>query len=179
MKKIFVILAASFFVLAACDNDKKDEKEGKEKTENGTESKVEKNKATALASVMGVNAHDPAVMLKDVTPDAMDYGDGSMPPTKGIDSIKAGIHAWLAAFPDVKGENFVVMANEDGSQVAVFADWSGTFKNDFMGMKATGKSYKLKDADVFTFNADGKMTSHRSIQSNMVMASQVGMEPPK
>lgn len=178
MKKIFLIMAASLFVLSACDNDKKDEKEGKEKMENGTESKAEKNKATALASVMGVNTHDAAVMLKDVTQDAMDYGDGSMPPTKGIDSIKAGINAWLTAFPDVKGENFMVMT-DDGTHVAVFADWSGTFKNDFMGMKATGKSYKLKDADVFTFNAEGKITEHRSIQSNMVMGSQVGMAPPK
>jgi predicted ester cyclase len=178
MKKFFAMMALSAILFTSCDSDKKDDKEDDDKIENGTEGKAEKNKATALASVMGVNAHDAEAMLKDVTTDAMDYGDGSMPPVKGVDSIKAGINAWLAAFPDVKGENFMVMT-DDGTHVAVFADWSGTFKNDFMGMKATGRSYKLKDADIFTFNEEGKITEHRSIQSNMVMGSQVGMEPPK
>ncbi len=178
MKKFFVMAALSAMLFTACDNDKKDDKEEDKKMENGTEGKAEKNKATALASVMGVNAHDADAMLKEVTPDAMDYGDGSMPPVKGVDSIKAGVNAWLTAFPDVKGENFMVMT-DDGTHVAVFADWSGTFKNDFMGMKATGRSYKLKDADIFTFNEEGKITEHRSVQSNMVMGSQVGMEPPK
>lgn len=178
MKKVFLLMAVSVMLMSSCSNDKKKEEGDKDKMSAATDSKAEKNKATALASVMGVNAHDAGVMLKEVTPDAMDFGDGSMPPTKGVDSIKAGINAWLAAFPDVKGENFVVMT-DDGTHVAVFADWTGTFKNDFMGMKATGKAYKIKDADVFTFNADGKITEHRSVQSNMVMAMQVGMEMPK
>jgi predicted ester cyclase len=173
MKKMFLTLTVSVFLLAAC-SDKKKEGDDKDKMTSSTNSKIEKNKATALASVMAVNAHDADGMLKESVADGVDYGDGSMPPTKGIDSIRAGIKAWFGAFPDVKGENFVVMS-DDGTHVAVFADWSGTFKNDFMGMKATGKSYKLKDADIFTFNADGKITEHRSVQSNMVMASQVGM----
>ncbi len=178
MKKAFLLMAVSVMLFSSCSNDKKKEEGDKDKMTVATDSKAEKNKATALASVMGVNAHDPDVMLKEVTADAIDYGDGSMPPTKGVDSIKAGIKAWLAAFPDVKGENFMTMT-DDGTHVAVFADWTGTFKNDFMGMKATGKSYKIKDADVFTFNAEGKITEHRSIQSNMVMGMQVGMEMPK
>ena len=178
MKKFFLLMAMSAIFLTSCDNDKKEDKNDDNKMTSGAESKVEKNKATALASVMGVNTHDGNAMLKEATADAMDYGDGSMPPVKGIDSIKAGINAWLGAFPDVKGENFMVLT-DDGTHVAVFADWTGTFKNDFMGMKATGKSYKLKDADIFTFNEAGKITEHRSIQSSMVMASQVGMAPPK
>ena len=178
MKKFFVLMATAAIFLTSCDNDNKEDKKDDNKMTSGTESKAEKNKATALASVMGVNAHDANAMLKEATADAMDYGDGSMPPVKGIDSIKAGINGWLGAFPDVKGENFMALT-DDGTHVAVFADWTGTFKNDFMGMKATGKSYKLKDADIFTFNEAGKITEHRSIQSGMVMASQVGMAPPK
>ena len=178
MKKFFLLMAMSAIFLTSCNNEKKEDKKDDNKMTSGAESKAEKNKATALASVMGVNAHDANAMLKEATADAMDYGDGSMPPTKGIDSIKAGINAWFGAFPDVKGENFMALT-DDGTHVAVFADWTGTFKNDFMGMKATGKSYKLKDVDIFTFNEAGKITEHRSVQSNMVMSSQVGMVPPK
>ncbi len=35
---------------------------------------------------------------------------------------------------DYKGENIMYIA--DGDKVAVYADWSATFKKDFMGMKA-------------------------------------------
>lgn len=135
---------------------------------------AEKNKATALASMQAFNNHNAADVLKDATADALDYGDGSMQPVKGKDSITAGIQMFLKSFPDVKGEN--LMAFADGNQVVVIGDWSGTFKNDFNGIKATGKSYKYKDADIFTFNSAGQMTEHRSIQPGMTMWTQVGVK---
>jgi len=48
-----------------------------------------------------------------------------------------------------------------------------------MGMKPTGKSYKLKDVDLFTFNDEGKITEHRSVQSMETMLSQVGAKMKK
>ena len=51
---------------------------------------------------------------------------------------------------------------------------SGTFKAELMGMKPTGKSFKVKDVDIYTFNDDGKITEHRSVQSMATMLSQVG-----
>ena len=177
MKKSILLLTLVW--LAACNNEKKAEPADSTQTASApADNKAEKNKQTALASAMAVNAHDAEGMLKDVAPDAVDYGDGSMPPVKGLDSIKAAVKEWVAAFPDVKGENFMILT-DDGTHVAVIADWAGTFKNDFMGMKATGKSYKIKDADLFTFNNDGKITEHRSIQPNSNMMSQVGAKMPK
>jgi predicted ester cyclase len=78
--------------------------------------------------------------FKDVTPDAVDYGDGTMAPVKGLDSIKSMVKGFLNAFPDYKGENFLVIG--DGSHVAVFADYSGTFKDAMLGMRPTGKLLK-------------------------------------
>jgi len=177
MKKSILLLTVLW--LAACNNEKKAEPADSIQTASApTDNKAEKNKQTALAGAMAVNAHDAEAMLKDVASDAVDYGDGSMPPVKGLDSIKAGIKSWLAAFPDVKGENFMALT-DDGSHVAVIADWTGTFKNDFMGIKATGKGYKLKDADIFTFNSEGKITEHRSLQPNSNMMNQVGAKMPK
>lgn len=182
MKKVILLLLATSFVIVACNSDKKDESTAKTEsasTENkdaatSAASKAEKNRQTALASVMAFNSHDVDAMLKEAAPDGVDYGDGSMAPIKNIDSLKAGIKAWMNSFPDVKGENLMALSDADGSHVIVVGQWSGTFKNDFMGMKATGKSFKYWDGDLFTFNSDGKITEHRGIQSSMVPMMQVG-----
>jgi len=137
--------------------------------------KLEKNKSTALACVQGFINHDANAVLKDVSPDFVDYGDGSSPPVKGMDSCKAVIQSFITAFPDIKGENLTTVAEND--HVVVFGDWSGTFKGKMMNMEPTGKSFKIKDADVFTFNDNGQITSHRSIQSVSTMMMQV--EPDK
>jgi hypothetical protein len=34
-----------------------------------------------------------------------------------------------------------------------------------MGIKPTGKSFKYRDVDLFTFNDAGQITEHRSVQS--------------
>ena len=136
------------------------------------DSMLEKNKATALASAQAFNAGNMDEAFKNVTSDATDFGDGSMKPVKGADSIKAMVKSFLAAFPNYKGENFLVIG--DGNHVAVFADYTGTFKNPFMGMKPTGKSFKVKDVDLFTFNDEGKITEHRNVQSGKTMMDMVG-----
>lgn len=141
------------------------------------ESVLAKNKATALASVEAFSNGKMDEAFKDVTPDAVDYGDGSMAPVKSLDSIKSMVKGFMAAFPDYKGENFLVIG--DGNHVAVFGDYSGTFKNPLMGMKPTGKSFKVKDVDLFTFNDAGKITEHRSVQSGATMMEMVGARMKK
>jgi predicted ester cyclase len=186
MKKIIFSLLAASLIMLACNSDKKTESSDNKETMSSdnkeamsSESKAEKNRQTALASVKAFSAHDWDGVFKDATADGLDYGDGSMPPLKSVDSIKAVIQTWVAAFPDVKGEDLEAFSNADGSKVIVVGEWSGTFKNDFMGMKATGKSFKYRDGDVFTFNDEGKITSHRSIQSNITAMAQVGAKMSK
>ena len=173
MKKI--ILSFSMFtmlcIVSSCTNDA--EKSAAPGSAKATVDSADlKNKQTAMASMAGIMAHNADEVLKNAAADAIDYGDGSMPPAKGVDSIKAGLKAFLNAFPDYKGENLMYVA--EGNTVIITGDWSGTFKNDAWGMKATGKSFKVKDADILTFNADGKITSHSSIQSNSTMMAMVG-----
>lgn len=177
MKKVTLFLLAAACLLAACNNDKKDESSDKKETMSSMpDNKAEKNKQTALASIMGFSNHDADAVVKDAAPGCMDLGDGSMPPAKGIDSMKAGIKSFLAAFPDLKGEDLEAMSNADGSKVIILGKWSATFKNDFMGMKSTGKSYaKINDADIFTFDENGKITSHANVQSNMTYMNAVAV----
>jgi predicted ester cyclase len=49
--------------------------------------------------------------------------------------------------------------------VAAYADWTGTFKNDLMGIKASGKPVNLRDVDIFKLNDAGKIIEHRSVQN--------------
>lgn len=176
MKKLLTI-AVIAMLLTACNNEAKKEAETKDagtSTAAATENKAERNKKTALASVGGINSHDPEIVLKDAASNATDYGDGTMKPMSNLDSLKMGIKGWLTAFPDVKGENLKAIA--DGDWVVVWGDWSGTWKGDYMGQKATGKSYKVKDVDIFKFNDEGKITEHHNVQSWVTIASQIGMK---
>jgi predicted ester cyclase len=181
MKKIFLIFVATSLIFAGCNSDKTsttsdDKKMGDDKMSSGStqEEKEERNKKTAMASIEAFSAHDVDKTLKDISPDAVDYFDGSTPATKGMDSIKAQIKNYQDAFPNVKGEDFKYVA--DGDWVMVWGQWTGTWKNDFMGQKATGKSYKVQDVDIFKFNDEGKITEHHNIQPWSSIASQVGMK---
>ena len=137
-------MAVSILLLAACNTEKKpDESIKEEKMTDSAEVKEEKNKETALASVKALITGDVDATLKDVTPDAIDYNDGSMPATKGKDSLIVMLKSWRESLSDYKGDNLMTLA--DGDYVAVFGEWSGTFKGDVMGMKTAGKKIKIKD----------------------------------
>jgi predicted ester cyclase len=171
-------LSGTIIAFTACNDDAAKtagatDTDSNSKKEMSAEDKEERNKQTALASIAGINSHDVNAVMKDVAPGAKDFGDGSMPPAS-LDSSKAMLTQWFTAFPDVKGENLKAVA--DGEWVMVWGDWSGTWKGDFMGQKATGKSYKIKDVDIFRFNDEGKITEHHYTQNWITSASQIGMK---
>jgi predicted ester cyclase len=177
MKRSFLAAAVFACIATACNNS------GPSSTESTTDSSsamagdsktdmAEKNKQTALAANEAVSNHDADGVFKDVTADFTDYGDESMAPVKGSDSSKKFFQMYLSAFPDIKGENFLAVS--EGNHVMVAGDWSGTFKGEFMGIKPTGKSFKIKDVDIFTFNDEGKITEHRVVQSMQTVMAQVG-----
>jgi len=177
MKKMFFPMVIPILLFAACNNEKKTDETAGQAMTDSTEMREEKNKETALASVNAFIAGDIDKTLQDVTADAVDYGDGSMPVIKGKDSIIVYVKQWREAFSDYKADNLVALA--DGDYVAVWGTWEGTFKTDFMGMKTAGKKIKLNDVDIFKFNNEGKMTEHRSIQSSAEMMKQLGGNMPK
>ncbi|MBA2328394.1 MAG: ester cyclase [Flavisolibacter sp.] len=140
------------------------------------EQKEERNKEAALESVRAFNEKNVDVIMKHVDSSMVEYGDGSMPPLKNIDSSRYMLQAWLQAVPDIKGEYLLAVA--DGDYVMVYGEWSGTWKGDLMGMKASGKSFKVNDVDIFKFNDAGKMIEHRSVQSGATLGAQIGMPIP-
>jgi predicted ester cyclase len=181
MKHTFVLLALITLSATSCSNNQSttDMKDTSMSSipPSANNSMLERNKATALASAGGFNNHSVDQIFKDAAPDIVDYGDGSGPAMKGRDSIKVMMKDFFTSFPDMKADNMMAIA--EGNKVAVFADWSGTFKGNFMGVKATNKPFKFKDVDLYTFNDAGQITEHRGTQSMDAFWGQVGAKQPK
>ena len=83
---------------------------------------------------------------------------------------------FTTAFPVDTIENLVAVA--DGDWVMLWGKWSGTWKADFMGQKATGKSFTKREVEIFRFNDEGKITEHHSVQSINEIAKQIGLQIP-
>ena len=180
MKRFFIATTAFVCIATACNTSSSTVATTDTSSSSMSSSNndmLERNKQTALAASGAVASHDADAVFKDAAADYTEYSDGSSAPVKGVDSSKKFFQTFLTAFPDIKGENLTAIA--EGNQVAVFGDWSGTFKGELMGMKPTGKSFKFKDVDLYTFNDEGKITEHRSVQSMVTLLSQVGATMPK
>lgn len=165
MKKLFLFVAVIFMLTAFNDRTNK----------NNTEADEERNKKTALAVLDAMNKGDAATMLSYSDKDMIEYGDGSYPPVKGIDNNRTELGKWLAAI-SMKSTDLVAVA--DGDYVMVYGKWLATWKNDFMGMKATGKTASFNDVDIFKFNGAGKIMEHRYVQPNTAVSKQLGMNLP-
>lgn len=60
----------------------------------------------------------------------------------------------------------------------VTCNFEGTWTGDIHNVKATGKAYKVADADIFTV-VNGKLASHRFIYPDKALFEQVGFDPGK
>lgn len=174
MKKIIFSAAIAAVFLSACNQ----KAETTVKTVDSTATLLERNKQVALNSDLAFNKHDVEASIKDYSADFVEYGSSGSKPMKNIDSIKTGLKDFFNAFPDFKGDDLHAIAS--GDTVMISGVWTGTFKNEFMKIKPTGKTFKAPDVDIFIFNKDGKIKSHSNIQSNATFFYQLGIPmPPK
>lgn len=172
MKSLIAVLAVAFLFIA-CNQNSGNQADtlSTDTTAVVKETPEEKNIKIIAEAMVALNAHDSAKLISMMSDDAVDYGDGTQPPLKSRDSMRASISTFLTAFPDYKADNLKYFAN--GNEVVVLGDYSGTFKNDLGKVKATGKSFKLSDADIFTLNDSGKVTSHRFVYPNSALFAQI------
>jgi len=171
MKQTFTALAIAACFLTACNS-----KGSLTVTTDSTAIKAEQNRQTALKSEKDLLDKNIDGMLSVCAKDFTEYGSGEDKPSTNLDTIKAGLKSYVAAFPDLKGTDINAFAH--GDSVVVLGTWTGTFKGDFMGIKATNKSFKLKDGDIFTFTKDGKIKTHSSIQSSASFFKQLDITFP-
>lgn len=174
MKRIITCAAIAALFLVACKN----KSATTAPTGDSTATRMEHNKQAALNFDLAFTKGDVDGSFKDCATDFVDYGNGAMKPMKNIDSMKMDGKQFLAAFPDFKADDMHAVAS--GDTVVVTGVWSGTFKKDYRKMKATGKSFKMPDADIFVFNKDGKIASHANVQSYIYALYQLDVPmPPK
>jgi predicted ester cyclase len=174
MKKLFTVLALSAIVASFFSSCK-----GNSAASSGSDSTaavMKKNVQTALTADSVLMKHDIDGYFKLCAQGYSELGSAGDKPEKNIDSIKTEMKTFFGAYPDFTGEDLTAYSNNDG--VIVTGTFSGTFKNPFMTMKPTDKAFKVSDADIYTFDKDGKITSHRSIVPSSVYMSQAGVVFP-
>lgn len=176
MKRLLLISSIVLFIIS-CENKNGEntmaadhEKPDSSKAEK-MESKEDRNKKIVKDAMEALNDHSIEKMVALMSDDPVDYGDGTGRAVKGKDSIRANMMMFFNSFPDYKARELSFYA--DGNKVVVLGEYSGTFKKDFGKMKATNRSFKYQDADVFTLTDDGKISSHRYIQPDATLFRQV------
>ncbi len=173
MKKTgIVIIAVLLCFMWACGGKSDSGAQGSD----GATMAQQRNKRTAWRFEANLMAGKVDSMYADCAPNFAEYGTGNSDTTKNIDSVKADIKDFMTIFPDIKGSNLVTLAH--GDSVVVLATWRGTFKNAAGGVQPTGRSFKVDDADIFTFDQKGQITSHKSLQSVNTFFYQVGIPIP-
>ncbi len=178
--KYIILIASSFFLILqeACNNGAATDKSTL-KTRSAadkTESKTERNKKTVMACMDAVNAHDPEKIMKDEAPNFVEYGDGTEA-NSDKDRLKQGLTGIFNTYPDFRFENATYFA--EGDEVVVISDFTMTFKNDMGKTKATGKTAKFKDVDIFILDENGKIVSHRDIYPADAIDAQLGVKSEK
>lgn len=163
MKKCFLSILFASLLLVACGDEKSADGDKKETMTASGDDKEQRNKKVIMESMENFIKGDIDATFKDADPSFVDYADGTIPPIHNLDSLKAFVRMLTASIEGYKGQNLTYYT--DGNHVIVHGDWGGTFKNDLMGIEATGKPVAFKDVDLFTFNENGKITEHRSVQN--------------
>ncbi len=107
----------------------------------------------------------------------VEYGDGTRPPKTypTPDSLAIEFKEQLQIVPDYKTSNEAYFIGDSGKILVTEANagtWNGTAVK---GQKATGKSFKYNDADIFTVK-DSKITSHKNIYPSKAVGEQVGFK---
>lgn len=103
---------------------------------------------------------------------ADDFVEQNPPPGQGPgrDGLRDFLAQMFRAFPDLTWTVHEMVA--EGDRVAAWSTWTGTHREDFLGIGATGRSVTV---EAWTFDRfhDGKMCESRIIMDVMGMMQQL------
>jgi steroid delta-isomerase-like uncharacterized protein len=80
--------------------------------------------------------------------------------------------AWFKASPDFKYELKQIVS--EGDKVWAYGTYSGTHNGDWLGIPATGKTYKFDAVDIFRVQ-DGKLAEHWDVLDVLSLFKQLGV----
>jgi steroid delta-isomerase-like uncharacterized protein len=135
----------------------------------------ERNKANLrrlYAEVMNDHRVDAADEL--ITADRPDH-DPNLPPefTEGRQGFKRLFTAFIAAFPDLRFDTELMVAEND--LVASYNTMRGTHRGQFMGIQPTGNSFEVLATDFCRFTDDGIIAEHWGVFDMASMMQQLGV----
>jgi steroid delta-isomerase-like uncharacterized protein len=122
-----------------------------------------------MAEIVGSGDYD---RLTEVLADGLVDHDPAPDQSAGPKGIGEFWTTFKQAFPDVALEPVQVIATEE--YVTAILDVTGTHKGEFLGHKATGKSFKVRGIQVGKF-ADGKMTDRWGSTDALGILQQLGL----
>lgn len=116
-----------------------------------------------------INAHNVDAIADYVTDDFVDHNPD--PDQKqGLAGLQAAFKGMFMAFPDIQVKVEEVVAQ--GNMVVARVTMTGTQKGDYMGMKASGRSFSMGGMDMIKLK-DGKATDRWGYFDSMAMMAQL------
>jgi steroid delta-isomerase-like uncharacterized protein len=97
---------------------------------------------------------------------------GAAPTKDGVLEFFASLRT---AFPDLRMDVEDVIVGDDKGVARVRT--TGTHRNEFMGIPATGKPVDMQIIDIMRFDAAGLVVEHWGIADNLAMLQQLGVAP--
>jgi steroid delta-isomerase-like uncharacterized protein len=112
-----------------------------------------------------------------ITHDRPDH-DPNLPPefTQGREGFKRLFRMFIAAFPDLRFETELMIAEDD--LVASYNSMHGTHRGEFMGIPPTGRTFTVNATDICRFTDDGLISEHWGVFDMGSMMQQLGVGAP-
>lgn len=90
----------------------------------------------------------------------------------GREPFKQFAKGWLDAMPDLEWQPIIPLVTS-GDQVWAYGKYSGTFKNDWMGMKANNRKIEFTAVDIVRIE-NRKIAEHWDVMDLKTMLEQMG-----
>lgn len=118
------------------------------------------------------NARDPEAAAALYSVDAVNTQFAAVQPTVGRDQMLVGLREFFLAFPD--STTVPVGIYSDGEWAMVEWDGAGTWHGPFLGLKPTGRSFKLRGCGFFRI-VNGLIVEQRGYWDKLTWFGQIGL----
>lgn len=132
-----------------------------------------RNLEVVRRAVQALNDRDVDGFLASFTPDGTSH-EVYFPQPLNLTEFRPFLEDWLRAYPDAKIQTQTMVV--EGDTVAIENVVTGTFINDLQGVKATGRSYVVREAVFFDLSG-GKIRAERIYQDQKTVEQQLGIAP--
>jgi len=134
----------------------------------------EQNKQVVLDSIAAIDAQDYD-RLRELWPENAVFHSLDQPEPAGTEGTIAFIQYYYAAFPDNTHEIHNTIADGDFVATMVTNNATHTGASDFLGFAATGNEINIGGMHLVRV-ADGKVAEWWSLDDNLSLNTQIGME---